>query len=91
MNDLLKNIDIKKYKDLIIHIVSKYTNKSDTYIEDELLSAGYEGLMDAINRFDIKKGNRFDAYAPYRIEGSILDKLRKIDRHTRNARQWIKK
>lgn len=44
---------------------------------DELVSAGYLGLVEAADRFDASKGNRFEAFANLRVRGAILDAVRK--------------
>ncbi|HSR69606.1 MAG TPA: FliA/WhiG family RNA polymerase sigma factor [Acidobacteriota bacterium] len=46
---------------------------------DELVSAGFLGLVDALEKFDQSKGIQFKTYAEFRIRGAILDRLRKLD------------
>ena len=43
---------------------------------EELLQAGYLGLVDAAQRYTPKKGVAFASYAAIRIRGSIVDYLR---------------
>ncbi len=54
---------------------------------DDLISAGFFGLWDAVTSFDPTRGVKFETYAAPRIRGSILDDLRKYDvkRTTRRA------
>ncbi|MDD2709678.1 MAG: FliA/WhiG family RNA polymerase sigma factor [Verrucomicrobiae bacterium] len=47
--------------------------------QEDLLSAGIMGLMDASRRFDPGKGSSFKSYAATRIRGAILDELRRMD------------
>ena len=54
---------------------------------DDLVSYGIFGLIDAIDKFDYDKGNKFETYASLRIRGSILDQIRKIDWIPRSVRQ----
>jgi RNA polymerase sigma factor for flagellar operon FliA len=56
---------------------------------DDLISTGFIGLMDAAEKFDPTRGVKFDTYAEFRIRGSILDELRKLDWVSRNARDQI--
>jgi len=59
---------------------------------EELISSGIVGLIDALNNFDPNKGIKFRTYAAYRIRGTILDELRKLDWIPRSVRkdiQWI--
>jgi RNA polymerase sigma factor (sigma-70 family) len=46
---------------------------------DDLVGWGALGLIDAVDRFDPKRGTRFSTYAPLRIRGAILDGLRGMD------------
>lgn len=45
---------------------------------DELVAYGYQGLIEARNRFDPDKGAQFKTFAYYRVRGSMLDGLRKL-------------
>lgn len=47
--------------------------------QEDLLSAGVIGLMDAARRYDPAKGTSFKNYAAMRIRGAVLDELRKMD------------
>ena len=46
---------------------------------DDLISAGFVGLLDALEKFDNSKGIQFKTYAEFRIRGAILDRLRSLD------------
>ena len=37
------------------------------------------GLIDAIDKFDINKGVKFETYASLRIRGAIIDSVRELD------------
>lgn len=54
---------------------------------DDLVSYGVFGLIDAIDKFDMFKGIKFETYASLRIRGSILDQIRKMDWIPRSVRQ----
>lgn len=63
-----------------------------TYISrDELISAGVFGLMDAVKRFDPKKGSSLNTYCSLRIRGAILDELRRLDWVPRTVHHDAKK
>ncbi len=51
----------------------------DEVENDDLISAGIFGLMDAINAFDLNRGVKFETYCAPRIRGAILDELRSMD------------
>ncbi len=49
--------------------------------KDDLISNGFFGLLDSIERYDYRRGVKFETYAAVRIRGAILDSLR--------AQDWI--
>lgn len=57
---------------------------------NELISSGTLGLMEALGKFRPKLGIRFDTYAENRINGSMLDDLRRQDWFTRTLRQHVR-
>lgn len=54
---------------------------------DDLVSYGIFGLIDAIDKYDCTKQNKFETYASLRIRGEILDQIRKMDWIPRTVRQ----
>jgi len=54
---------------------------------DDLVSFGVIGLIDAIDKFDINKGVKFETYASLRIRGAIIDSVRELDWIPRTLRQ----
>ena len=54
---------------------------------DDLVSSGIVGLLDALDRFDSSRGIKFKTYAEFRIRGAMLDYLREMDWFPRSARQ----
>lgn len=60
-------------------------------IKDDLRSFGFIGLIDAVRKFDIERGNQFVTYATWRIRGAILDGLRDNDWLPRSLRDKAKK
>jgi RNA polymerase sigma factor FliA len=52
----------------------------------DLVSYGIFGLMDAIEKFDLSKGYKFETYAITRIKGAIIDELRSVDWVPRSVR-----
>jgi RNA polymerase sigma factor for flagellar operon FliA len=54
---------------------------------EDLYSAGVVGLLDAVEKFDSSRENRFRTYAQFRIRGAILDSLRALDWGPRDLRQ----
>ncbi len=54
--------------------------------EEDLISYGIFGLIDAIERFEVDRDIHFEAYAFPRIKGAIIDGLRAIDWVPRSVR-----
>jgi RNA polymerase sigma factor for flagellar operon FliA len=54
---------------------------------DDIIQAGLIGLMDAAGRFDATRGNPFEPYASHRIQGAMLDLLRRDDWTPRSVRK----
>jgi RNA polymerase sigma factor FliA len=52
----------------------------------DLISYGIFGLMDAIEKYDLERGIKFETYAISRIRGAIIDELRAIDWVPRSVR-----
>jgi RNA polymerase sigma factor for flagellar operon FliA len=59
--------------------------------KDDLLSSGFFGLLDAIDRFDISRNIKFETYAGVRIRGAMIDYLRSKDWIPVTMRQKIRK
>ena len=57
---------------------------------DDLVSAGYLGLIDAAERYDDHRGSSFARWADLRIKGAMVDYLREIDPLTRDMRRHAK-
>lgn len=57
---------------------------------EDLRSYGQFGLIDAISKFDINRGIKFETYATTRIRGEIIDQLRSIDWVPRSVRSQVK-
>ena len=47
--------------------------------QDDLVSYGLVGLIDAVDRFDLSHQVKFETYAMQRIRGQIIDTLRSLD------------
>ena len=54
--------------------------------QSDLVSYGMFGLLDAIEKFDLDRGYKFETYAIARIKGAILDELRAVDWVPRSVR-----
>lgn len=84
----LKNILISEYIYLIKFVAGRLSMYLGSNVEyDDLMSYGVFGLIDAIDKFELEKGVKFDTYASLRIRGAILDSIRKMDWIPRSLRK----
>lgn len=82
---------IGEYAPLIKYIAQKIAARLPANIElDDLISSGVIGLMDAIDKYDNTRDNKFKTYAEFRIRGAILDELRAQDWVPRSVREKAK-
>ncbi len=86
-----KDALIMEYSPLIKFVAQKISSRLPSNIElDDLISAGVIGLMDAIEKYDPSRDNKFKTYAEFRIRGAILDELRAQDWVPRSIRDKSK-
>ena len=58
---------------------------------ESLIHSGVVGLLQALDRFDPKRGVDFEIYARYRIQGEVMQCLRSLDWVRRSVRSWGRK
>lgn len=79
---------IEEFTPKVRLIANMISSKISHQVEfDDLMNAGVVGLLDAIDKFDPSRNNKFTTYAEFRIRGAILDSLRGLDLLTRSARE----
>lgn len=82
---------VVEYASLIKYIAQKIAARLPSNIElDDLMSSGVIGLMDAMEKYDASRDNKFKTYAEFRIRGAILDELRAQDWVPRSVREKAK-
>jgi RNA polymerase sigma factor for flagellar operon FliA len=78
---------IVHYSPLVKYVAGRVAAGLPPNIEQaDLVSNGIFGLIDAIEKFEPKRGFKFETYAISRIKGAILDELRSIDWVPRSVR-----
>jgi len=71
--------DALEHDEVIRAIAAKLKSQFKLSCElQELVSLGYQGLLEAKQRFDPSKGVSFRAFAFYRIRGAMIDGVRKM-------------
>jgi len=79
---------LARYTPLIKYVVERLAVGLPKNVDHEdLMSAGMLGLLDAYDKFDDKKGTKFETYAVWRIKGAVLDQLRALDWASRSIRR----
>lgn len=79
---ILEYIELVK---IIAGRLSMYLGNNVEY--DDLIGYGSLGLIDAIDKFNYKKGVKFETYASFRVRGAIIDEIRKLDWVPRTVRK----
>ncbi len=84
----LKERLILEYAPLVKFVAGKLSLHMGQYVDfEDLVSYGIFGLIDAVDKFDYKKGVKFETYASLRIRGSIIDSIRQLDWVPRTMRR----
>ncbi|NLP13449.1 MAG: FliA/WhiG family RNA polymerase sigma factor [Clostridium sp.] len=79
---------IVEYSNIVKYIAGRLSIYFGSNVEyDDLIGYGIFGLIDAIEKFDLKKGVKFETYASLRIRGAIIDSIRELDWVPRSLRQ----
>jgi RNA polymerase sigma factor for flagellar operon FliA len=82
---------ILNYMPLVRFVVSRLGIPTVSVLDQEdLVSFGVIGLINAIDRFDPARGIRFEAFATARIRGAVIDQLRSINWLPRSAVKRIR-
>ena len=71
---------ILHYAPLVKYVASRVASGLPSSVDQhDLVSYGMFGLIDALEKFEPGRGNKFETYAIPRIEGAIIDELRAMD------------
>lgn len=78
---------IEEFLPIIKHLAFKMSKGfDDNTATDDLISAGATGLLEAIEKFDAKRGVKLKTFAYLRVRGAMIDELRSKDWFSRSAR-----
>jgi RNA polymerase sigma factor for flagellar operon FliA len=71
---------ILHYAPLVKYVASRVATGLPASVDQaDLVSYGMFGLIDALEKFEPARGNKFETYAIPRIKGAIIDELRAMD------------
>lgn len=88
---LLRNQIINEYLPYVKRIVNRIAVHLPATIEvDDLINVGIIGLIQAIERYDPSRDNKFITFAVFRIKGAVLSELRSRDFLGRTTRRKIR-
>jgi RNA polymerase sigma factor FliA len=75
-----RDVILDRYLHLVRYMVQRLVQSMPHSIEaDDLVAAGTEGLLGAVDRFDPGQGTDFAVYALTRIRGAMMDFVRAMD------------
>ncbi|MCG2807789.1 MAG: sigma-70 family RNA polymerase sigma factor, partial [Coriobacteriia bacterium] len=78
---------ILNFSPLVKYVAGRLSSSLPQSIDTaDLISYGIFGLIDAIEKFDLERGIKFETYAIARIKGAIIDELRAMDWVPRSVR-----
>ena len=75
------------YLPLVRFVARQQRSQVSTFLQPELFSLGLIGLLDALDKFDLELGYRFETYGVARIRGAMRDGVRKMESLPRGARE----
>jgi len=76
----LKNLLSEEYLPIVRFVAERMIGRLPHNVQvEDLVSAGVFGLFDAVERFDLSRGVKFETYCVGRIHGAMLDELRHLD------------
>lgn len=79
---------IKEHLPHVKRIVHRIASHLPSNVEiDDLINSGIIGLIEAAERYDPARDNKFMTYAMFRIEGAVLSELRSRDFLSRSNRK----
>jgi RNA polymerase sigma factor for flagellar operon FliA len=71
---------IRQHAHIVSRVARRIARRTGGAVDmDDLVSAGMLGLIDAHGKYSPDGGRDFATYAEFRIKGSILDELRRMD------------
>jgi RNA polymerase sigma factor for flagellar operon FliA len=76
----IKNLLSEEYYPIVRYVAEKMIERLPHNVQvEDLVSSGVFGLFDAIEKFDLSRGVKFETYCVNRIRGAMLDELRHMD------------
>ena len=91
-SDRHRNRLVENYAPLVHIQAARLSRKLPAQIGyDEICSAGYDGLIEAVEAYDPSKKAKFETFCQQRIVGAVMDWLRSLDPQSRTVRNFEKR
>ena len=89
--DSQSSTEIEAHRELVERVVRRVANELDLSCDlNDLRGYGFQGVLEAKQRFEPERGVRFSTFAFYRVRGAIIDGVRKQGWLTRRAYAKLK-
>lgn len=87
-----RNLLVERYAPLVQMQAARLSRKLPAQVSfEELCSAGYDGLIEAVEAYDPNRKAKFETFCQQRIIGAIVDWLRTLDPQSRTVRNFEKR
>ncbi|MFQ5425353.1 MAG: FliA/WhiG family RNA polymerase sigma factor [Phycisphaerae bacterium] len=86
-----RNKLVEHYQPIVRMQAARLAQKLPAQISyDEICSAGYDGLIEAVQAYDPSHNAKFETFCQQRIHGAVMDWLRTLDPQSRTVRSFEK-
>lgn len=87
-----RNRLVERYASLVHIQAARLSRKLPSQISyDEICSAGYDGLIEAVESYNPARKAKFETFCQQRIIGAVMDWLRSLDPQSRTVRNFEKR
>ncbi len=87
-----RNELVVRYSHLVHTHAARLSRKLPAQISyDEICSAAFDGLIEAVQAYDPEKKAKFETFCQQRISGAVMDWLRSLDPQSRTVRTFEKR
>lgn len=87
-----RNQLVVHYSDLVHSHAARLSRKLPAQVTyDEICSAAFDGLIEAVEAYDPKHKAKFETFCQQRISGAVMDWLRSLDPQSRTVRTFEKR
>lgn len=91
-DDRYRNVLVERYAPLVHIQAARLSRKLPAQISyEEICSAGYDGLIEAVEGYNPNKKAKFETFCQQRIIGAVMDWLRSLDPQSRTVRTFEKR